>query len=45
MPDTFRTRRLQTGALTVAQILLIAALIGVVAVGALFLTSVFPQSE
>ncbi len=45
MPDTFRTRRLQTGALTVAQILLIAALIGVVAVGALFLTGVLPQSE
>ena len=31
MPDTSRTRRLQTGALTMAQILLIAALIGVVA--------------
>ena len=45
MPDTFRTRRLQTGALTMAQILLIAALIGVVAVGALFLTGVLPQSE
>ena len=45
MPDTSRTRRLQTGALTMAQILLIAALIGVVAVGALFLTGVLPQSE
>ena len=45
MPDTFRTRRHQTGALTMAQILLIAALIGVVAVGALFLTGVLPQSE
>ena len=45
MPDTFRTRRRQTGALTMAQILLIAALIGVVAVGALFLTGVLPQSE
>lgn len=45
MPDTFRTRRLQTGALTMAQILLIAALIGVVAVGAMFLTGVLPQSE
>jgi len=45
MPDTPRTRRLQTGALTMAQILLIAALIGVVAVGALFLTGVLPQSE
>ena len=45
MRDTFRTRRLQTGALTMPQILLIAALIGVVAVGALFLTGVLPQSE
>ena len=45
MPDTFRTRRLQTGALTMTQTLLIAALIGVVAVGALFLTGVLPQSE
>jgi hypothetical protein len=45
MPDTSRTRRLQTGALTMAQLLLIIALVGVVAVGALFLTGVLPPDE
>ena len=45
MPDTSRTRRRQTGSLTMAQLLLIIALIGVIAVGALFLTGVLPQGE
>ena len=45
MSHLLRTRRLQTGALTIAQLSLIAALIGVVAVGALFLTGVLPQNE
>ena len=45
MPDTSRTRRRQTGSLTTAQLLLIIALVGVIAVGALFLTGVLPQGE
>ena len=45
MPDTSRTRRPQTGALTMAQLALIVALIGVIAVAALFLTGVLPSDE
>ena len=45
MPDTSRTRRPQTGALTMAQLALIVALIGVIAVAALFLTGVLPHGE
>ena len=45
MPDTSRTRRLQTGALTVAQLALMIALVGVIAVGALFLTGILPHGE
>ncbi len=45
MPDTSRTPRLQTGALTMAQLLLIIALVSVIAVGALFLTGVLPPNE
>ena len=45
MGNRFPMGRTQTGALTIAQLLLIIALVGVIAVGALFLTGVLPQSE
>lgn len=45
MPDTFRTQRPQTGALTMAQLLLMIALVGVIVVGALFLTGVLPPNK
>ena len=45
MGNRFPMGRTQTGALTMAQLLLIVVLIGVIAVGALFLTGVFPPNE
>ena len=45
MGNRFPMGGTQTGALTMAQLLLIIALVGVIAVGALFLTGVLPPDE